>query len=322
MAEPTEGNQERRESVRLDETIKLLFEVSKELLVNTLNALFNENFNADSVEIDKTATEYPNNDLDIIRADLFIKITQIKPRHFHIEMETEPSHIIGVRMFEYDVAKAISNWCLEGKPTEPVLYMPKSLVIHIEGASNVPQDCHRVNIVLADGQTVTYTAPVMRYFEYDESRLIREKLYNLLPLQVFMLRDELDRMTAKGDENGRQTAILKARDLTERIARKVIQIYKDGKIGLHDVDKIMIALSELFGHLNRRYSVNEKLNAEVEAMTRTYYDENLVKQTKVEMAKKAISEKLSLELISKLTNLDIETIKDLLQEQDADEEPQ
>jgi len=77
---------ERQESVRLDETVKLLFEVSKELLVKTLNSLFNENFDADKIEIEKTATEYPNNDLDIIRADLFIKITEYKPNHFHIDL--------------------------------------------------------------------------------------------------------------------------------------------------------------------------------------------------------------------------------------------
>jgi len=109
MSSETE-KQERRESVRLDETVKLLFEVSKETLVKTINSLFHEDFAADSVEIDKTATEYPTNELDIIRADIFIKITQYKPRHFHIEVETEPSRTIAVRTFEYDIMKAIGNW--------------------------------------------------------------------------------------------------------------------------------------------------------------------------------------------------------------------
>ena len=315
----------RQESVRLDETIKLLFEVSKELLVKTLNSLFNKNFDPESVEIDKTATEYPDNDLDIIRADLFIKITEYKPHHFHIEIETEPSRLIGVRTFEYDVMKAIDNWRLEGNKTDkPVLFMPKSLVIHIEGGNSVPKDFHSVDIVLADGKIITYTVPVMRYWEYDEKRLIQENLYTLLPLQVFLLCDELDRMTKKGDEEARQAAILKARDLTAKIANEVMQFYKDGKIDFYDVDKIMIALRELFTHLNKRYKVNEKLNAEVNDMVRTFITddmriiieqlEQLKKEEKrktVEIAKKMLLKNKPIEEIIEFTGLTEKEIKEI-----------
>jgi hypothetical protein len=314
LSEPTENKQERRERIRLDETVKLLFEVSKDLLVKTLNALFHENFDPDSVEVDKTATEYPTNDLDIIRADLFIKITEDKPNHFHIEVETEPNDKIAVRAFEYDIIKAISNWRLESKPGDkPVLFMPKSLVIHIEGGSVVPQDCHSVELVLADGIKVNYTAPVMRYWEYDESKLIQANLYTLLPLQVFMLRDELDRTTAKGDEAARQAAILKARDLTVKIANEILKLYKDEKISLYDVDKIMIATSELFQHLNKRYEVNEKLNTEVSDMVRTFIDPNLIRQGEknkaVEMATKMLSDNEPIEKIIKYTGLTEKEIK-------------
>ena len=59
---------------------------------------------------------------------------------------------------------------------------------------------------------------------------------------------------------------------------RIPQIYlwgvsKDEKISLYDVDKIMIATSELFQHLNKRYEVNEKLNTEVDTMVRTCIDE-------------------------------------------------
>jgi len=306
--EKKQAKKKRQESVRLDETVKLLFEVSKELLVTTLNSLFHENFDAESVEIEKTATEYPKNDIDIIRADLFIKIIEYKPRHFHIEVETEPSHIIGVRLFEYDIMKAISNWRLSGNTAEkPVLFMPKSLVIHIESGNNVPKDFHNVDIVFANGKIINYTAPVMRYWEYDEKRLIQENLYNLLPLQVFLLRDELDRTTKKGDEEARQAAILKARDLTVKIANEIIKLHKDNKINFYDLDKIMIALSELFQHLNKRYKVNEKLNAEVSDMVRTFINPNLIKQgekqAKIEMATEMLLEDEPLNKIIQYTKL-------------------
>jgi hypothetical protein len=48
------------ERVKLDQIIKLLFSVSKTMLVNTLNGLFNEDFNPDdvNVNISKTSTEF------------------------------------------------------------------------------------------------------------------------------------------------------------------------------------------------------------------------------------------------------------------------
>ena len=285
---------ERREGVRLDETVKLLFEVSKELLVKTLNSLFGEDFDADKVEIDKTATEYPKTDISIIRADIFIKITEYKPNHFHIEIETEPSHEIAVRVFEYDIMKAISNWRLSGQTKGvPELFMPKTIVIHIEGSSIIPKDEHEVKIIMADGVIMNYSAKVMRYFDYDKDRLIKENLYTLLPLQVFMLRAELDRMTAKGDKQEQQTALNKAKDLTVVIANEIMNLYQKKELSFYDVDRILLALQEMFTHLNNRYVSNEKLNKEVENMVRTLIDPKLVNKTKTEQATELAKKMLS-----------------------------
>ena len=91
------------------------------------------------------------------------------------------------------------------------------------------------------------------------------------------MRDELDRSTQKGDEAARQAAILKAKDLTAKIANEVMTLYKNGKIDFYDIDKIMIALKELFTHLNKRYEVNEKLNTEVNNMVRTFITDDMRK---------------------------------------------
>ena len=320
LGKTAKNKKKRQERVRLDETVKLLFEVSKELLVKTMNALFDEEFDPERVEVDKTATEYPTKDLDIIRADLFIKITEDRPNHFHIEIETEPNDKIGLRAFEYDVMKAISNWRLESK-TEgiPVLHMPKTLVIHIEGGGVVPQESHGVDLVFADGAKVRYSARVMRYWEYDEKKLIEAKLYTLLPLRIFMLRDELDRTTAQGDETARQAAILKARDETANIAKEVIDLYREEEISLYDVDKIMIAASELFQHLNKRYNVNEKLNEEVSEMVRTFIDPKVERRGerrgKKEVATKMLLKNKPIEEIIEFTGLtekEIEKIRKTL----------
>ena len=78
----------RRESAPIDQILKLLFCVSKQMMVDTLNGLFGEDFSPEDVEIDisKTATEFVSNNLDMIRADLFLKLMKSKkPRHYHVE---------------------------------------------------------------------------------------------------------------------------------------------------------------------------------------------------------------------------------------------
>ena len=329
---------EPKELVRLDETIKLLFELSKPTLVKTLNALFNEKYKPENVVIDMTSTEYPKNNLDMLRADICIKITEYKPQHYHAEIQTEPHKEMAVRMFEYDVMEALRNYRLEKElnqtfdsdqvlqsttmnsikiPDEINIFMPKSVVIQIEDGKSVPEDCYALNLTLANGEVVRYTAPVMRYFEYDENRLIKEKLYNLLPLQIFKLRAELDKMTKNKDEPGRQAALLKAWNITDKIAKKVVELYNKKKFTDIDVDKLLIAVSECFQHLNNRYNVNKKLNAEVDTMVRTLMDKTLLdkieklKNTKTEIVKKMLLKNKPIDEIMEFTELGEKEIKDI-----------
>ncbi|WP_394884703.1 hypothetical protein [Clostridium butyricum] len=64
-----EGDENR---VKLDEVLKSLFNVSKKVLIEMMNSLFHEN------------NEFVTDDSDIIRGDLFLKISNDnKPYHYH-----------------------------------------------------------------------------------------------------------------------------------------------------------------------------------------------------------------------------------------------
>lgn len=317
----------RKSGVKLDEIIKLLFNVSKPLLIDTLNGLFNEVFNPNDVDINisKTATEFVPNNLDIIRGDMFLQITDgLKPYHYHIEYQTNPAGDMVLRMFEYDIQKALDNMRVEGDNTSKItLYMPKSLVIHIEESNLIP-DKYTLDIVFANGSTQEYIVDVMKYWTFDDTKLIDRKLYNLLPLQVFLLRSELDRMTKNKDEQARQTAILKAKNITEKIANEIMRLsYDENKIGDDDADKIMIGLQEIFKHLNGRYKVNTKLDSEVEDMVKSLIDkksvekrakeiaEQLAEQRTVELVKEMLLDNEPIEKIVKYTKLTENEIKDI-----------
>ena len=324
MNKPTENKptkKKRRESVKLDETVKLLFEVSKDLLVTTLNSLFNESFDADSVTIEKTATEYPKHNFDIIRADMFLKVTDnMKSRHYHIEIQTEPDGDMIIRMFEYDLQKALDIYRLQNTKNDiPLLCMPKSLVIHIEDGGSVPESEHRACLMLADGTLINYTVPVMRYFEYDTNKLIKENLYTLLPLQLYSLRAELDKLTENNDEQAKKQAVSKAIALTEKLTLEVVKLYDGNKFDINDLDKIISALNELYRHLKVRYDISKEISGGVDRMIKTMYDERVAqkaekqaeKRKAVEIATEMLIEGEPIEKIIKYTKLTETEVKEI-----------
>ena len=216
---------------------------------------------------------------------------------------------------------------------EIVLYMPKSMVIHVEQHEKIPEDHYRVKIIFTDKDNkevvVNYTVPILRYWEYDEKRLVEEKLYPLLPLQVFMLRAELQKVARRKNPDGKREAIAKVKVIAERIVRLAHQLGDEGKINDEDLEKITTSIGELFKHLNDKYKVDTKLNEEVGEMIKTLYDERVFIKgiekgmekaekkayvDKIETAKTLIQENIPIEIISKSTKLTIEEVEILRNE--------
>ncbi|WHH57509.1 hypothetical protein [Petroclostridium sp. X23] len=118
--------------VKLDEILKSLFAVSKKVLVTMMNSLFHEDFDVDTTEVTFENNEFISNEYDIIRGDVFLKISQDeKPYHYHIELQTLNDATMVIRLFEYGFKKAKELAKYEGID-ETVIYIPKQLVIFIE----------------------------------------------------------------------------------------------------------------------------------------------------------------------------------------------
>ena len=54
--------------------MKFLFSTSNKVLVKLLNGIFNENFNVDEVELTVSNNEFVEDDLGILRGDMFFYI--------------------------------------------------------------------------------------------------------------------------------------------------------------------------------------------------------------------------------------------------------
>jgi predicted transposase/invertase (TIGR01784 family) len=285
-----------------------------------LNGLFGETFDPALVEITQDNAKFVNEQLEIIEGDLFLRITKppVRPYLFHIEFQTGEDDTMAIRVLRYDLDKAIENQRLTGDKHEIILYMPQSLVIHVEAHENIPDE-YKAIIVFADGDTKAFKVPVLKYWKLSDEYLIENNLFPLLPLQIFLLRAELDKLTKNNDNQAKQAAILKARDIAERIANEAAELNKNEKLINDDFKRVLVAISNLFEHLNNRYEVDKNMNSEVITMTELIFDDTAYqrgehkgkREKAVEMAKKMLIKNKPIEEIIEFTGLTKKDIKEI-----------
>ena len=187
---------EQENRVHLDEILKHLFDCSQNVLVNMMNGLFHENFDASLTEVTFESNEFVSDAYDILRGDLFLKIIQNeKPNHYHIELQTLNDATMLIRLFEYGFRSA-KQYAKVKTRDETVIYIPKQLVIFVEENSRIQNEL-KMRLIFPDGQEIKYVVPVLKNWEYNDKRLIEQKLYPLLPLQVFKLRHKMERLRRK-----------------------------------------------------------------------------------------------------------------------------
>ncbi|MGG7198530.1 hypothetical protein ACQPUI_17670 [Clostridium butyricum] len=185
-----------------------------------------------------------------------------------------------IRMFEYGFKKAKElSRCEDSSDDETIIYIPKQLVMFIEENRNIKDEL-KMKLVFPDGQIVNYKVPVLKCWEYDDKRFIEEKMYPLLPLQIFKLRYEMDsiKRRSNGDKNKLNEAILNAKELAQIVANESKFLYDEEKIDGEDLHKILLAIGNLFEYLNDKYGYDKKLNEEVVKMTKTLYDPEVEKR--------------------------------------------
>ena len=131
-----------KERVKLDEVLKFLFSTSNKVLVNLLNGVFEEKFEPDEVEVSVSNNEFIEDDLSILRGDLFLDILEKHDKvSYHIEFQTKNDQSMVIRMFEYGFRKGKEQSRqnqLKGKDEEiKTIYFPKQKVIFFEENNNI-----------------------------------------------------------------------------------------------------------------------------------------------------------------------------------------
>jgi hypothetical protein len=80
--------------------MRLLFGMSKPVLVGMINSLFNENFDPEQVDIRKENAKFVNDTLKVLEGDLFYNLNDHtnKTNSFHIELQTFKDGRMAIRI--------------------------------------------------------------------------------------------------------------------------------------------------------------------------------------------------------------------------------
>ena len=264
-----------KEKVRLDEILKFLFSTSNKVLVKLLNGIFDENFDVDEVELAVSNNEFVEDDLGILRGDIFFDLINRNQNKvsYHIEFQTKNDSTMIIRLFEYGFKKGKEQSRLEKDSLSDIrtIYFPKQKVIFFEENKSI-EDTLKLRIVFPHNQEVVYAVEVMKYWEYTDEELKEKQMYPLLPLQLFSLRKEIEKVHQKQDIFKLKQLSAQAKELAVKLAYESKTLFENDEILGEDFHKMLLAIQNLIEYLSRNYFNDEILEKEVNTMTKTLYD--------------------------------------------------
>lgn len=271
-----------KDKVKLDEILKFLFSTSKNVLVKLLNGIFEEDFNIDEVELTVSNNEFVEDDLGILRGDIFFDILESNKNKvtYHIEFQTKNDSTMVIRMFEYGFNKGkeqLKEFKESINNDIRTIYFPKQKVIFFEENRNI-KDLLKLRIVFPDKQEIIYEVAVMKYWEYSDKELIEKKMYPLIPLQLFNLRKDLKNAQDKKDIEKIKKLSTIARNLANKLAKESAELFEKDEILGDDFHKMLLAIQNLIEYLNRNYMNDESIEDEVIKVTKTLYDPEVEKR--------------------------------------------
>ncbi|WP_455543654.1 hypothetical protein [Intestinibacter sp.] len=329
-----------KEKIKLDEILKYLFTTSERVLINLLNGIFEENFDSDEVSVTITNSEFVEDTLEILRGDMFFNIFKKgddgfdkNKMNYHLEFQTKNDNTMVIRMFEYGFRKGKENSEIADDSIRK-LYFPKQKVIFFEENKNI-QDTLELLIVFSEEQKFLYKVDVIKYWHYTDEELIKKKMYPLLPLQLFNLRKELQYAKQNNDVDKIRRLSVVARKLATKLANESKELLDNDEILGEDFHKMLLAIQNLIEYLNRNYIGDDRLEDEVNIMTKTLYDPEVEKRGIQKGIQKGIKQGidkgiedttkqfvlnmrakgLDAETIADLTQIDIEKVEEIIKKQ-------
>ncbi|WP_312811575.1 hypothetical protein [Sedimentibacter sp.] len=313
------------ERIKLDETLKLLFSVSKPLVINIVNYFFDESFDVNQkYDVEFMATESADLNMEMRRADFMVKIGRKQKFHFEFQLNREKFMVL--RMFDYGYREAVKD---TGAKDIPTIYFPKQTVLYLEKGRDVPDELKlKVVYPITDmgKQEIMYKVFVKKVWEISKEEKMKHGLYSLLPLEIFKLRERIEKIKTADEKQFLRLSERIKTDIIE-IVRLTDELMSKDEITEEDYTKITEATIYLLNYFSENYA-DLKLSKEVSEMTEYIYTRGKAEgvregkaegvkegraEGKLETAIEMLKKGLEIELISEVTKLPEEEIKKLLE---------
>ena len=231
---------------------------------------------------------------------------------YHIEFQTLNDTGMVIRMFKYGFEKAMETLDISSEK-EIRLEFPKQRVIFLEENQNIADSLSMV-LIMPDGQEIKYKVPVMKYWRYTPADLEKQKMYALLPLQVFKSRKKIDTIyeSKRPEEEKAQLINQEFEKLKETVAEVLnilSNLYDKHEIFSGDLKRILDVLTNINDYLYSKYGKYRDIDKEVTAMIKTVYDPKVKEEGKEEGKKEG-----KIEYILNILNSKFDTVPGDLKE--------
>ena len=112
-------------------------------------------------------------------------------------------------------------------------------------------------------------------------------------MQLFNLRKELEYYRRKNNIEKIKELAIKAKEIASKIANESKELFEKDEIVGEDFHKMLLGIQNLVEYLNRNYFNDEKIEEEVNTMTKTLYDPEVERKGIEKGLKEAILDSLS-----------------------------
>ena len=168
-------------STIFDDVFRTMLEKMPQLAIPLINEVFGTSYPEDIEIIQKRNEHQTQNGRVITDSHLLIA-----NRVYHIECQSTDDSTMVIRMIEYDFAISLEH--VQKENGRYRMYFPQSCVLYLRGIKK--RDTISVEIVMPDGNTVEYTAPVVQVQRFTCDDMLQKHLLFLLPYHVIKYEQE------------------------------------------------------------------------------------------------------------------------------------
>lgn len=233
--------------------------MSPKVLINFVNSAFKENFTEDKVEvtfykINAPSESFHNNSM-ISNWNIEL-VTGGKKYNYHISLQIKKDNKFASNMFNLGLCIAKNNAILSKEPQN--LYFPKQLAL-IYDDDDTTQNKQTTKIDVPNNEIYEYRISTLNCSQYTLKELIQNKLYLLLPLQLFNYNSKLESVLLnklKNTEKELNLVLKELKDSAFQIMLEIKELCVAYDICDDDFNKIYFSLLNVFIFLNKKYVTN------------------------------------------------------------------